>query len=217
MFFTKLLRNKIPAAMLALSVALVPLSALAAKSVQSVVGEFHAEVLDVMKKGTALGQSGRVNALKPVANKTFDIPTMARQSVGTPRWNSWTAAQQKTYSETFRDFLIATYAGRFRGYAGESFEPIQSSVQNGQTWVTSAIIKGSGDRVSLRYLLLQTSDGWRIADVYLEGSISELSNWKSQFAKPLRDGGYDGVIKALKDQIARLEQTPAKSAAKSRR
>ena len=217
MFFSKLFCHKIAAVLLALSVALVPLPAMAARSVQSVVGEFHAEVLDVMKKGTALGQSGRVNALKPVANKTFDIPTMARQTVGTARWNGWTAAQQKTYSETFRDFLIATYAGRFRGYTGESFEPIQSSVQNGQTWVTSAIVKGSGERVSLRYLLVQTSDGWRIVDVYLEGSISELANWKSQLVRPLREGGYDGVIKALNDQIVRLAEAPAKPAAKSRR
>ena len=43
------------------------------------------ELLDTMKSGRSLGQSGRFARLEPVIRRTFDIPTMARLSVG----SSW--------------------------------------------------------------------------------------------------------------------------------
>jgi phospholipid transport system substrate-binding protein len=42
-------------------------------------------LLGTMKNGRALGQSGRFMQLEPVIRRSFDIPTMARQSVG-PTW-----------------------------------------------------------------------------------------------------------------------------------
>jgi phospholipid transport system substrate-binding protein len=42
-------------------------------------------LLSTMKNGRTLGQSGRFTQLEPVIRRTFDIPSMARLSVG----SSW--------------------------------------------------------------------------------------------------------------------------------
>jgi len=44
-----------------------------------------------MKNGHTLGQSGRFMQLEPVIRRTFDIPSMARLSVG-PSWATLTEA-----------------------------------------------------------------------------------------------------------------------------
>jgi hypothetical protein len=55
-------------------------------------------LLSTMKKGRTLGQSGRFTQLEPVIRRTFDIPLMARLSVGLS-WATLTAAQREQVTE----------------------------------------------------------------------------------------------------------------------
>ena len=47
-----------------------------------IVQGLHDALLSTMKNGRTLGQSGRFTQLEPVIRRTFDIPSMARLSVG---------------------------------------------------------------------------------------------------------------------------------------
>src|SRR5215475_7667258 len=58
-------------------------------------------LLGTMKSGRSLGQSGRFARLEPLIRRTFDIPMMARLSVG----SSWV-----TLSETQRQQVIEGFA-----------------------------------------------------------------------------------------------------------
>src|SRR6266581_759777 len=51
-------------------------------------------LLGTMKNGRTLGQSGRFTQLEPVIRRTFDIPAMARLSVGSS-WATLTEAQRQ--------------------------------------------------------------------------------------------------------------------------
>ena len=57
-------------------------------------------LLATMKNGHTLGQSGRFTQLEPVILRTFDIPTMARLSVG-PSWATLTEGQRQQVIESF--------------------------------------------------------------------------------------------------------------------
>jgi phospholipid transport system substrate-binding protein len=57
-------------------------------------------LLSTMKNGRALGQSGRFTLLEPVIRRTFDIPSMARLSVGAS-WAGLTEAQRQQVMESF--------------------------------------------------------------------------------------------------------------------
>src|SRR6266851_9354906 len=72
---------------------------------------FYDVLLDTMKSGRTLGQSGRFAQLEPVIRRTFDIPSMPRLSVG-PSWATLTEAQRQQVKESFGRYISAIYADR---------------------------------------------------------------------------------------------------------
>jgi phospholipid transport system substrate-binding protein len=70
--------------------------------------------------------------------------------------------------------------------------------------VLSRIVKASGEPVPLDYVFTETSSGWRAVDIYLQGTISELAIYRSEFASVLNREGYDGLIRRIEEKIARL-------------
>ena len=63
-------------------------------------------LLGTMKSGRSLGQSGRFARLEPVIRRTFDIPMMARLSVGSS-WATLSEAQRQQVIESFGRYISA--------------------------------------------------------------------------------------------------------------
>jgi phospholipid transport system substrate-binding protein len=58
--------------------------------------------------------------------------------------------------------------------------------------------------VNINYLMRQNNGGWQIADVYLNGTISELATRRSEFSAILHAQGINGLIEALNSKAAAL-------------
>src|SRR5712671_5117269 len=80
-------------------------------------------LLSKMKNGRTLEQSGRFTQLEPVIRRTFDIPSMARLSVG-PSWATLTGVQRQQVTESFGRYISAIYADRFDSYDGQKLQVI---------------------------------------------------------------------------------------------
>src|SRR6516162_7516193 len=78
-------------------------------------------LLNTMKNGRTLGQSGRFVQLEPVVRRTFDIASMARLSVGSA-WAGLTEAQRQQVTESYGRYISAIYADRFDSYSGEKLQ-----------------------------------------------------------------------------------------------
>ena len=104
------------AAVLGLAMVLYPAHA-APPSGGDIVQGLYDVLLSTMKNGRTLGQSGRFTQLEPVIRRTFDIPSMARLSVGSS-WATLTEAQRQQVTESFGRYISAIYADRFDSYAG---------------------------------------------------------------------------------------------------
>ena len=63
--------------------------------------------------------------------------------------------------------------------------------------VETRIVKSDGESVSINYLMRRDGDTWRIGDVYLTGTISELATRRAEITSVLRSQGIDGLIQAL--------------------
>ena len=74
----------------------------------------------------------------------------------------------------------------------------------GGTIITSQIVKSNGEPVNINYLMRQSGGGWQIADVYLNGTISELATRRSEFASILRTQGINGLIQVLNTKATAL-------------
>src|SRR5471032_1733103 len=113
---------------------------------------FDKALLDVMKNADKLGYKGRYDKLAPVITKTYDLPLMARISVG-PEWSTLTPDQQGKITESFKSLSIATFASRFDGYGGESFQITGESPANTDDIVDTKMLRPNDDAVDLNYRL----------------------------------------------------------------
>jgi phospholipid transport system substrate-binding protein len=100
---------------------------------------------------------------------------------------------------------IATYAGRFDGYSGQSFE-VDPEVQsrNNDRIVRTKLIRPKEEPVTLNYLMRGSGNAWKIVDIYLSGTISELATQRSEFGAILKAGGPAALIESLKQQTDKL-------------
>jgi len=167
-------------------------------------------LLGAMKNGRALGQSGRFMRLEPVIRRSFDIPTMARLSVG-PTWAGMSEVQRQQVIESFGRYISATYADRFDTYAGQKLQVTGEQPNAGGVLVKSQIVKANGEPVKVDYMMRRNGEGWLISDIYLDGAISEVATRRSEFGAIIRADGVDGLIAALNRKADMLTGTIAKT------
>jgi phospholipid transport system substrate-binding protein len=167
-------------------------------------------LLGTMKNGRTLGQSGRFTQLEPVIRRTFDIPAMARLSVG-PSWASLSEAQRQQMTESFGRYISAIYADRFDSYAGQKLQVTGEQPNPAGVMVRSQIVKANGDPVKVDYMMRRNGEGWLVSDIYLDGAISEVATRRSEFAAILKNDGIDGLIAALNRKADILTATTAKA------
>src|SRR5437868_3041504 len=160
------------------------------------VRTLYATLLNSMRNGPSLGARGRYAAIEPVVQRVFDVPYMAQLAVG-PQWASLPAGQQQQVSQAFTRYIAAIYAERFDKYAGEQLQVVGEQANAAGTIITSRIVKSNGEPVQINYLVRQNGGTWQIADVYLNGTISELATRRAEFAGILRSQGINGLIGSL--------------------
>jgi phospholipid transport system substrate-binding protein len=186
-----------------------PVHAAPASGGDTVQGLYDA-LLGTMKNGRTLGQSGRFTQLEPVIRRTFDIPAMARLSLG-PSWAGLSEAQRQQMTDSFGRYISAIYADRFDSYDGQKLQVTGEQPNSAGVMVTSQIVKANGEPVKVDYLMRRTGAGWLIADIYLDGAISEVATRRSEFAAILKNDGVDGLIAALNRKADILTGTTAKA------
>ena len=112
------------------------------------VESFYDALLNTMKHGPTLGQNGRFAQLAPVVRRTFDIPTMARLSVG-PNWTKLSETLRQQVIESFDRYIAAIYAERFDNYAGQKLEVTGEQPVVAGLMVRSHIVKANGELVNI--------------------------------------------------------------------
>jgi len=190
-------------------VLVLPLSAAGTKedatpAASAVIDRLHAALLDVMKHAVELGYEGRAKKLAGVIPQFFDIDFMAHKSLGR-HWNDADPAEQKRFLDTFERFMVANYAGRFDGWSGQSFETLgQEPARLDTVIVRSRLIDPEGEDVDLNYRMRQVDGQWRIIDVYLDGTVSELALRRSEFVSIVKRGDFEALLVALDEKIRKL-------------
>jgi phospholipid transport system substrate-binding protein len=163
---------------------------------QDSVRSLYQTLLATMKDARTLGESGRYARLAPVVGRVFDIPLMARLSIG-PSWSGLSDAQRQKAAQSYGRYISAVYADRFDSYNGQKFEVNGEQQAAYGVLVESQIIKANGDPVKVDYVMRRNANGWLISDIYLDSTISEVALRRSEFATILRSNGVDGLIAAL--------------------
>lgn len=170
----------------------------------AVVERLDGALLTAMKNAEQLGYQGRYDMLAPSLEEAFDFPFMARASVGS-HWRSLTKDEQQSLVDAFGRLSTATFAKRFGGYKGERFEiKGEEERPHGTVLVRNDLIKSDGTPVAIDFLLREKEGTWRIIDIYLDSTYSELATKRSEYTSVIENNGFDHLIAAMDEHVDSL-------------
>jgi len=190
--------------------AIVAGSARAATDPGATINHFYGTLLQTMKQGPQLGDAGRYNALAPAIRQSFDLSGMTAKAVG-PSWANLSPAEKQQVTDAFTRYTIATYVDHFNRYNGEKLEVAGQRNTPYGTIVETHIVQSGGDQTAINYLMRQNGNEWQIADIYLQGTISQIANLRSQFSSVVLRGGAQALVETLNRKTASLVPNSAAS------
>ena len=179
--------------------------AAAADTPRATVERLDQVLLDVLKQADALGYRGRFERLAAPITDAFDLDFMAERSLG-GQWQKLSEPERTRWRELFRQFTIANYAANFDRWADQRFEILGEEAGTSDTRAVRTRVRSSDhDDVDLTYRLRQMNAGWKIVDVYLKGTVSELALRRADFTAVLDRQGFaklESTVRARLDDLA---------------
>jgi phospholipid transport system substrate-binding protein len=167
------------------------------------IESLDAALMEAMKAGKGAGAQGRFKLIAPTVESSFDLPAMLRVAIG-PDWTKIAPADQAALTDAYRRYAVANYAKNFSGYSGQAFTISPDIQVRGVDKIVSTQLAGGGTDVSLKYRLRDTGAGWKVIDVFYNGSISQLATQRSDFAATLSSGGAKALVAKLDAQTDKL-------------
>ncbi len=172
------------------------------------VSALYAGLVAVMKAGRSVPFATRCAQLTPVIDSVFDLPAILKGAVG-PRWAALTPDEQAALLDAFRRFTITTYVASFNNFGGERFDILPDQRRVGDSVVVATqIVPGSGKPAQLDYVLHsatgEATATWKITDILLDGSFSQVAVQRSEFRSSLAAGGAVQLISTLDHKSASL-------------
>lgn len=162
---------------------------------------FYDVLMDCMKSAESLGLQGRKEMLEPAVEQTYDLPLMAGKVLGR-HWRGLTDNDKNRWLTTFRRITVATYAERFDGWDGQKLLVLGAELGARETRVVHTRIEpAEGDPVDVHYRMKEREGRWRVMDVFLNGTVSELALRRSEYGSVIKTDGLDALIERLEAKI----------------
>ena len=181
-----------------------PATALSAGLPDEPPRQLYAALEAAMRTGLSTPFRQRFDALAPAVDQVFDLQAVLKLSVG-PRWNGMAPALRARLFRDFRRFTIATYVANFDKYDGERFQILPGSRDSGpDRIIDTEIVRQTGQRMRVDYVMRNASGAWRAVDVLLDGTISRVAVQRSDFRRVLATGAAEALIANLRRKIADL-------------
>jgi phospholipid transport system substrate-binding protein len=170
---------------------------------ERVIESLNGHFLEIMKGAQELGYDGRCDVLAPVVSESFDVVFMSRAVVGRA-WKELSEEERGRWVGAFEEFLTSTFAHRFDGYSGQTFEVLGQKPASQRTVVVmTKLTRPNDEDVRLDYRMRERPDGWKIVDVYANGKVSEVATRHAEAASLLKDGGIEKLIASTSEATER--------------
>jgi phospholipid transport system substrate-binding protein len=140
----------------------------------------------------------RAAKLKPLIERYFNMPAIAKYMLGS-YWRKATPEEQGEFTAVLTDFLALAYGKRFASYTGHDMAIGRVRDEgDGRTTVFSTVKLPNGEPARVDWTIEQIGDGYKIADVKVEG-LSLADTHRQEFASVISKNG--GSVSALIDVL----------------
>jgi len=173
-----------------------------ADAARATVERLYATILEVMQRGEQLAYEGRYAELDPVIRQSYDLPFMSAKTLGR-YWRDLSEEDRERWVSTFSRLTISTYADRFDKYSGQQFEVLAVEPSSHETLMVRTRIVPVGEKpVDLDYRLRGADGSWRVIDVFMNGTVSELALRRSEYSSVFKRDGFESLLTSLEGKIA---------------
>ena len=137
----------------------------------------------------------RREALRALRAEIFDLEEMSRRALGR-HWQGRTPEELTTFIDLFSDFMERTYVSKLGRAKDTRIVIVGDSVDGDRATVRSRVSSGGSAETAEDYRLLRRGDRWIVYDVVVE-NVSLVGNYRTQFEKIMRNGGYPALVQRL--------------------
>ena len=135
----------------------------------------------------------RAEALKPILQKYFDMPGLAKHVLGA-YWKKITPEQQDAFIVQFTNYIASVYGQRFKAYKGQKLEVKRVRDQGATATVFTAVADGEDKGARVDWEIKNDGSQPRVADIRVEG-LSLADTHRQEFTSVLSQ--HNGDITAL--------------------
>ena len=163
------------------------------------VNKFH----NALKKNniSAKDKEQKTAFLVGIVSETFNYSKMIKFIYGRG-WKDLSSELKIKLEETFLNFISFNYVERFSGIDGLDFKYNESTeLADGKIIVETLLITPESESIKINYVLEQTNMRWKVFDILLSGSISEIATKKSEFFNIIKESGAEGLIEKINQKI----------------
>jgi phospholipid transport system substrate-binding protein len=190
--------------------ALAALPAFAQEAPDALVKRVSQEALTIIKSDPRVQAGDQAHIRDLIEAKIaphFDMDRMTALAAGRA-YRQATPEQRKRLADEFKSLLIRTYSNALNQYRDQTlqYEPLRAEPNATDVTVRTQVMRPGQTPVSIDYSMEKTPSGWKAYDVIV-GGVSLVTNYRDEFTQQVRDGGVDGLIKAL---AAKNAGAPAK-------
>jgi len=116
-------------------------------------------------------------------------------------WRLATPEQQEALTLEFKTLLVRTYSIALSSYRDQviEYKPLRLTPDATEVTVRSDVRQSGKERLTIDYDMEKTPAGWKVYDIKIAG-VSLVTTYRDTFAGKVRDGGIEGLIRALSDK-----------------
>ena len=155
------------------------------------------EKLHLGLKKISVNESQAYRDILDLVKNTYSVEKMIGMIVGKV-WKQTPMERQKEMRQVFEEYITKNYIKRFKKMKNINFQILEiNEIQKNYMIVKSILKIEDSDNVKIDYLLSNDGKSWKIFDILLAGSVSEIATKKSEFRTFIKNGKIDKLIEAL--------------------
>ena len=149
-----------------------------------------------LKKISSTNDTDLKNLLN-VINRTYYAEKMLKMIIGKD-WENQEIEKKEELIIVFKKYISKNYLKRFSNIDDVSFRNEKKEKISSELFLVRSNLIIKQEKISMDYLLSIKNNVWKIFDVLLDGSISEIATKKSEFRIFIKEKEIDSLIDALK-------------------
>ena len=157
------------------------------------INELHESLMKISDKTI---NSDNLAMIDDVIKNSYDLEKMGKIIIGVD-WKQIDTKTQKEFVNVFKRFISVNYFRRFNKINELHFEHQTVTNIKDKFKLARVILTADNEKFKIDYLLGFKNEKWKIFDVLLDGSISEVATKKSDFKKIIKEEGVSGLVKNL--------------------